>query len=173
MSMSRIERSHSWYLPLLWPVRQSGAAVEHNDAILTLALLSKQHVAHTPICHVSLSQIMFQKKIPLQDFLRRTLIWNLDLHIENHPNLLQKGIFTCHLQNTNGNSMKPGQSSKMPKFGKNMRKCMNGGIQHIWFAYYDVYHDSCVHSFMKNFIPLVSLIQRHQLLVIFTHRVSA
>ena len=34
--MSRIERSHWQYLPLLWPVRQSGAAVEHNDVILSL-----------------------------------------------------------------------------------------------------------------------------------------
>ena len=42
------------HLPLVWPVRQSGAAVEHNDIILTLGLLSKQHVAHTPISHVSL-----------------------------------------------------------------------------------------------------------------------
>ena len=30
------------------------AAVKHNDVILTLGLLSKQHVAHTPISHVSL-----------------------------------------------------------------------------------------------------------------------
>ena len=34
--------------------RQSGAAVEHNDVIMTLVLLSKQHVTHTPISHVSL-----------------------------------------------------------------------------------------------------------------------
>ena len=54
---SRIERSRSRYLPLLWLVRQSGAAVEHNDFILTLGLLlSKQHVAHTPISHVSLNE---------------------------------------------------------------------------------------------------------------------
>ena len=46
------------YLPLLWPVQQSWAAVEHNDVILTLGLLSKQHVAHTAISHVSLLSIM-------------------------------------------------------------------------------------------------------------------
>ena len=51
--MSRIERVR--YLPLLWPVRQSGAAVEHNDIIVTLGLPSKQHVTHTPISHVSLA----------------------------------------------------------------------------------------------------------------------
>ena len=34
------------------------AAVEHNDVILTLGLLSKQHVAHTAISHVSLLSIM-------------------------------------------------------------------------------------------------------------------
>ena len=39
--------SGAWYLPLLWPVRQSGAAVEHNDVILYLGLLSKQHVNPT------------------------------------------------------------------------------------------------------------------------------
>ena len=42
------------YLPLLWPVRQSGAAVEHNYVRVTLGLLSKQHVANTPISHFSL-----------------------------------------------------------------------------------------------------------------------
>ena len=31
-----------------------GAAVKHNDVILTLGLLGKQHVKHTPINHVSL-----------------------------------------------------------------------------------------------------------------------
>jgi hypothetical protein len=50
---SRIERSCLRYLPLLWP-RQLGAAVEHNDVILTLGLLSKQHIAHNPMSHVSL-----------------------------------------------------------------------------------------------------------------------
>ena len=39
---------------MLWPVQQSGAAVKHNDIIVTLGLLSKQHVTHTPISHVSL-----------------------------------------------------------------------------------------------------------------------
>jgi hypothetical protein len=53
--MSRIERSRSRYLPLLWPVRQSVVAVEHIDVLVTLGLLSKQHVTHTPISHVSLS----------------------------------------------------------------------------------------------------------------------
>ena len=38
----------------LWLVRQSVAAVKHNDVILTLGLLGKQHVKHTPINHVSL-----------------------------------------------------------------------------------------------------------------------
>ena len=46
--------SRAQYLPLLWPVRQLGAAVKHNDVIVTLGLLSKQHVGHTPISHVSL-----------------------------------------------------------------------------------------------------------------------
>ena len=40
-------RMRAQYLPLLWPVRQSGAAVEHNDVILYLGLLSKQHVNPT------------------------------------------------------------------------------------------------------------------------------
>jgi hypothetical protein len=44
--MTGIECSHSRYLSLLWPVRQSGAVVEHSDVILTLGLLSKQLVAH-------------------------------------------------------------------------------------------------------------------------------
>ena len=56
MRTSRIECSRLLYLPLLWPVRQSGAAVKHNDVILTLCLLSKQHVSHTPISHVSLER---------------------------------------------------------------------------------------------------------------------
>ena len=42
------------YLPLVWPVWQSGAAVEHNDVILTLGLHINGHVVHTPISHVSL-----------------------------------------------------------------------------------------------------------------------
>ena len=42
------------YLPLLSPVQQSGAAVEHNDVILTLGLHINGHVVHTPISHVSL-----------------------------------------------------------------------------------------------------------------------
>ena len=50
---SRIECSCLRYLPLLWPVRQSVVAVAHNDLKLTLGLLSKQHVTHTPISHVS------------------------------------------------------------------------------------------------------------------------
>ena len=49
MTTTGIERSCLRYLPLFWPVWQSGAAVEYNDIILTLGLLSKQHVAHTPI----------------------------------------------------------------------------------------------------------------------------
>ena len=51
------------YLPLLWPVRQSGAAVEHIDVILTLGLLSKQHVSHTPISHVSLISQHMELKV--------------------------------------------------------------------------------------------------------------
>ena len=43
--MSRIECSRSQYLPLLWPVQQSWAAVEHNDVILTLGLLTG-HLRH-------------------------------------------------------------------------------------------------------------------------------
>ena len=33
-----IEAVRARYLPLLWPVRQLGAAVEHNDVILYLSL---------------------------------------------------------------------------------------------------------------------------------------
>ena len=57
MTTTGIERSCLRYLPLFWPVWQSGAAVEYNDIILTLGLLSKQHVAHTPISHVSCLRI--------------------------------------------------------------------------------------------------------------------
>ena len=53
MRTSRIERSRSQYLPLLWPLRQLGAAVQHNGVILTLGLLRKQDVTHTHISHVS------------------------------------------------------------------------------------------------------------------------
>ena len=35
---------------------QWGPAVEYNDVIVTLGLLCKQHVAHTPISHISLIQ---------------------------------------------------------------------------------------------------------------------
>ena len=42
------------YLPLLWRVRLSGAAVEYNDVIVNLSLLSKQDIRHTPISHISL-----------------------------------------------------------------------------------------------------------------------
>lgn len=44
------------YQPLLWPVWQSGAAVEHNNVILTLGLHTNGHITHTPIRHVSLAQ---------------------------------------------------------------------------------------------------------------------
>ena len=57
--MSRIERTCSWYLPLLWPVWQLGAAVEHDDVILTLGIyipLAASHTLHT-ISHVSLCMI--------------------------------------------------------------------------------------------------------------------
>jgi hypothetical protein len=54
MRTSRIEHSRLRYLPLLWPVQQLGAAVELNDVIVTLGLLSKQHIMHTPISHASL-----------------------------------------------------------------------------------------------------------------------
>ena len=37
---NRIEAARAQYLPLLWPVRQSGAAVEHNDVILTNLMTS-------------------------------------------------------------------------------------------------------------------------------------
>ena len=53
-TITRIERSRLRYLPLLWPLQQSGPAVKDNDVIVTLGQLSKQHVAHTPIEHVSL-----------------------------------------------------------------------------------------------------------------------
>ena len=49
-----IERARTQYLPLLWQVRQSGAAVEHNNVILTLGLHTTGRVTHTPISHVSL-----------------------------------------------------------------------------------------------------------------------
>ena len=42
------------YLPLLWPLRQLGAAFLHNDIILTLGLHTTGRVAHSPISHVSL-----------------------------------------------------------------------------------------------------------------------
>ena len=54
MTTTGMEHTRVRYLPLLWPVRQSGAAVEHNDFIVTLGLLNKQHIMHTPISHVSL-----------------------------------------------------------------------------------------------------------------------
>jgi hypothetical protein len=41
------------YLPLLWPERQSGAAVEHIDVILT-NLMTSYWLDYTPIGHVSL-----------------------------------------------------------------------------------------------------------------------
>ena len=56
MRMSRIECPSLRYLPL--PVQHSGAAGEHNDVIVTLGLLSKQNVMHTPRSHVSLFQII-------------------------------------------------------------------------------------------------------------------
>ena len=55
LTTTGIEPSRLRYLPLLWPVCQLGAAVEHNDVILTLGLLSKQSVVHTPVSHVSFS----------------------------------------------------------------------------------------------------------------------
>ena len=54
MKTSRIEHEHARYLPLLWPVQQLGAAVEHNDVILNLDLHTASWVVHTPINHVSL-----------------------------------------------------------------------------------------------------------------------
>ena len=57
MRMSRIKHSRLQYLPLLWQVRQFGAAIEHNDVIMTLGYLRKQLVVNTPISHVSLSAI--------------------------------------------------------------------------------------------------------------------
>ena len=54
---SRIECTQ--YLPLDWPLRQSEAAVEHNDVILTLGLHTTGHVAHTPISHVSLGRLVY------------------------------------------------------------------------------------------------------------------
>ena len=42
------------YLPLLWLVRQLGAAVKHNDVILTLGLHTTGRVGHTPKSHISL-----------------------------------------------------------------------------------------------------------------------
>ena len=50
MTTTRIERARVRYLPLLWPERQSGAAVEHNDVILTLG----SNVSATPIGQMGL-----------------------------------------------------------------------------------------------------------------------
>ena len=44
-----IERARAQYLPLLWPVRQSGGAVEHNNVILYLGLHTTGRVTQTPI----------------------------------------------------------------------------------------------------------------------------
>ena len=43
-------RTHARYLPLLWPVQQSGAAIEHNDVILT-NLKTSYWLNHTPWCY--------------------------------------------------------------------------------------------------------------------------
>jgi hypothetical protein len=40
------------YLPLLWPVWQSGAAVEHNDVILSLGSHTTGRVTHMSLCYV-------------------------------------------------------------------------------------------------------------------------
>ena len=64
MTMTGIEHYRLRYLPLLWPVRQSGASVEHNDVILTLGLLSKQQITHTSISHISL---LAHVRNPLKD----------------------------------------------------------------------------------------------------------
>ena len=45
---NRIE-TRARYLPLLWPVRQSGAAIEHNDVILKNLMTS-----HSSILFLSL-----------------------------------------------------------------------------------------------------------------------
>ena len=37
--MTEIEAACAQYLPLLWPVRQLGAAVEHNEVILSFLSL--------------------------------------------------------------------------------------------------------------------------------------
>ena len=54
IKMSRIERVHPPYLPLLWPVQQSEAPVEHNEVLLTLGLNTANCVTHTSLSHVSL-----------------------------------------------------------------------------------------------------------------------
>ena len=46
---SRNEHVRTPYLPLLLPAWHLGAAVEHNDAILTLGLYTTSRVAHTRI----------------------------------------------------------------------------------------------------------------------------
>ena len=40
------------YLPLVWPARQSEAAVEHNDFILNFGLHTTGRVIHTPLSHI-------------------------------------------------------------------------------------------------------------------------
>ena len=59
VSMSDILNARAVYLSLLWPVWQLGAAVEHDDVILTLGIyipLAASHTLHT-ISHVSLCMI--------------------------------------------------------------------------------------------------------------------
>ena len=68
LHLFHVHQSHAqqeWvgYLPFIWLVWQSGTAVEHNDVIVTLGLVSIQHVAKTPVSHVSWSSIWLSSKI--------------------------------------------------------------------------------------------------------------
>ena len=65
-------------LPLLWPVQQSGAAVKHNDIIVTLGLLSKQQVAYTPVSHVSLGRT--NRAQPSQPILKNCLCMKIKFY---------------------------------------------------------------------------------------------
>ena len=69
---SRIELSCLPYLPMLWPVRQSGAAVEHNDVIVTLGLLRKQHEAQSG----TILQTIFKDIFGKGDMIKNKF-WNL------------------------------------------------------------------------------------------------
>ena len=71
-------------LPLLWPVGQSGAAVEHNDGIVTLGLLSKQHVMHTPLW-VNLTMVSSKMQQLILAVMHNS--WFIIFHFHMRPDL--------------------------------------------------------------------------------------